>query len=1037
MVECKKAQEVADRQFLRRPCQAIMALACLLATGCEPSPPKAPTPTAPSPEKSTGTTQSPAATPSSTPPGVDRPPESAPKSLSLEQLQQQALTELEQGELEPAWKTVQQALLRSPSDVQTQFIAARILHARGKIQEAIALLDQVPIDSPQGGLAALGQAAEWEAASGRLRQAETRLRKLLELAPQATPAHRLMVRILNVQGRRWESRSHLYAMIEAGDFTQDEVAMLIDFAEPFGEKAFSEAARKVAPDDPLVQLGAVRSMLYKNRFDEALPALQSIVAREKDTLEPWVWLGHVLVSQEKLDQLPSWLAAAPPGYLKHPQFWTIRGRWCELEKQLPEAAKCYAQALQQDPRHLAATARLAECLTEMGEVELAEPVRKRSFQLAQMSSIAQDVIRGSGPPDGLQRLEAGYQDLKDPYMAFAWASLNAFRSASPQQEIQKLQPRLAQLAQTHPMPKIDALLAPLPVDRWPDPPQASDNQSSSQIARESLEGFSVRLEDVAAEVGIDASYLNGADPQVGGMLIYQGNGGGVGVLDFDLDGYCDLYFSNAGGLPAAEEGQGTKSLYWNRSGERFQAIQELARIDDRGYGQGIAAGDFDQDGLTDLLVLNFGTSRLYHNLGDGTFQPWSLPATPDQYSWASSAAIADIDGDTFPDLLMARYIAGEECRTRICGTPGTVAKNCPPNEFPPCPNELLLSDGQGGWKMADAALLKSIAEGRSLGITVTNLDFQQGNDAFYSNDVSANFLLLSQPLVEKDQEDANPPQFGKRWMVTEQAGRRGVAFDAQGRAQACMGIACGDVDRNGLLDLIVTNFLNDVNTLYLQTRPGWFVDGTQRSRLHLDSLAFLGFGCHLTDLDCDGWQDFVVLNGHIDNYQGIGVPYKMVPQVFQNRQGKFYWAKQPEIGSYFQEPNLGRALQLVDFDNDLDIDLVATHLDRPAALLRNSSTTTGHFVQLQLIGTQSERDAVGAWVEVECGEERWVAAITAGDGYMGTGQKLIHLGIGSHTTIDRLAVHWPNGQIEEAKGIQPDRRYRWIEGKPPESITVP
>ncbi|MFM8323330.1 MAG: tetratricopeptide repeat protein, partial [Pirellulaceae bacterium] len=427
MVECKWGQGVAKRQFRKVRCRAIMAVACLLAIGCQPSTPKAPTATSPTTGSPNGTAESPAAPPPNTPPGVDRPSESAAKSQSLEQLQQQALNELEKGELEPAWKTVQQALLRSPSDLQTQFIAARILHARGKIQEAIALLDQVPIDSPQGGLAALGQAAEWEAASGRLRQAEARLRKLLELAPQATPAHRLMVRILNVQGRRWESRSHLYALIEAGDFTQDEVAMLIDFAEPFGEKAFSDVARKVAPDDPLVQLGAVRSMLYKNRYDEALPALQSIVAREKEMLEPWVWLGHVLVSQEKFDQLPSWLAAAPPGHLKHPQFWTIRGRWCELERQIPEAAKCYAQALQQDPRHLAATARLAECLTEMGEVELAEPVRKRSFQLAQMSSIAQDVIRGSGPPDGLQRLESGYQELNDPYMAFAWASLRAFR----------------------------------------------------------------------------------------------------------------------------------------------------------------------------------------------------------------------------------------------------------------------------------------------------------------------------------------------------------------------------------------------------------------------------------------------------------------------------------------------------------------------------------------------------------------------------------------------------------------------------------
>ncbi len=244
----------------------------------------------------------------------------------------------------------------------------------------------------------------------------------------------------------------------------------------------------------------------------------------------------------------------------------------------------------------------------------------------------------------------------------------------------------------------------------------------------------------------------------------------------------------------------------------------------------------------------------------------------------------------------------------------------------------------------------------------TNLDGKNGLDVFISNDVSPNNLLQSYPGVEEG-----------RWTLREEGGRRGVALDASGRAQASMGIACGDVDRNGLPDLIVTNFLRDVNTLYLQKSPGMFVDGTQKGRLHINSLEFLGWGCQLVDLDDDGWLDLTLVNGHIDDYTPIGDPYRMVPQVFRNRQGVFAWEQKSVPGAYFREPALGRALATLDFDRDHKIDFVATHLDRPAALIRNMTESTNHWLELELVGVHCERDAIGAFVTCETKEGKWIA----------------------------------------------------------------
>jgi hypothetical protein len=353
--------------------------------------------------------------------------------------------------------------------------------------------------------------------------------------------------------------------------------------------------------------------------------------------------------------------------------------------------------------------------------------------------------------------------------------------------------------------------------------------------------------------------------------------------------------------------------------------------------------------------------------------------------------------------------------------------------FPPGKNRILLSNGDGTWKAAPDPLLESIRTGYTLGTLVTNLDQRHGNEVFFANDVSPNNLLLSEPAPKKEDGTSDA---AARWELVESAAASGVAVDSIGRAQACMGISCGDQNRDGLLDIIVTNFYNEVSTLYLQTLPGVFVDGTRRSKLGQFTLDQLSFGSQFSDLDSDGWLDFIAVNGHIDDLRTENIPWQMPTQILKNQNGEFRWLRNPSPGPYFDGKWIGRGLQSLDYNVDGKPDLVATHLDRPAALLENRTPSTNHFVQWELVGTLSERDAIGAVLRVEADDEFWVTSLCDGEGYFGSNERLIHLGIGKKTILTKVRCVWPSGKEETVEGLDADKRYRWIEGQGVHEILI-
>jgi hypothetical protein len=301
---------------------------------------------------------------------------------------------------------------------------------------------------------------------------------------------------------------------------------------------------------------------------------------------------------------------------------------------------------------------------------------------------------------------------------------------------------------------------------------------------------------------------------------------------------------------------------------------------------------------------------------------------------------------------------------------------------------------------------------------VANFDDQHGNDSFVSNDGDLNHFWKSVPSQGGQT---------RRFDLMESAGIAGCSIGTLGHSQACMGIATGDFDRNGMLDLLVTNFHNEPVNLFLQIDSGFFVDDALKYGLVEPSRGVLGFGAQSADFDNDGWLDIAVSNGHIYDASYAGVPFQMVSQLFRGHRRAFSLQRAEAAGPYWNRKHLARTLALFDWNRDGRMDLVANHLDQPIAILQNDSES-GNWLQLELVGVTSEREATGARVRVVAGQDRWTAWQMGGDGYMCTNESVLHFGVGKTNMIQRIEVSWPSGMVQTLTSVAPNARYLLVEG---------
>jgi hypothetical protein len=543
----------------------------------------------------------------------------------------------------------------------------------------------------------------------------------------------------------------------------------------------------------------------------------------------------------------------------------------------------------------------------------------------------------------------------------------------------------------HPSPRPSVPRSPRRVEPAPRPTVLS----GAELQAESM---APRFRDVAAEAGLTVPHFNAAE---GRFRLVETMGSGVGLIDYDGDGWLDVFVAQGCPLPRdSEQRRYTARLYRNNRDGTFADVTEAAGVGFNGYGQGIAVGDYDGDGRDDLYVSAFGAGALYRNDGDGTFTDTTERAGVAGSGWGTSCAFADLDADGDLDLYVAHYLADtvdDQGRPTVsCNAlPGSLGY-CPPLAFASEPDALYRNNGDGTFSDVSREAGVTIPAGNGLGVAIADWDDDGRLDLFVANDQTPNALFRNLGGLRFE-------EVATMW---------GLAYNESGSLRAGMGVAVGDYDADGRIDLLVTNFYEEGSTLYRNAAPGRFVVETSRARLLAPSRSKLGFGAGFLDVDNDGALDLFVANGHVNDVRPIGIPYAMAPQLFLGAGRGRFAEMTPRAGPYFQADWLGRGAAFGDLDNDGDTDIVVSHLGRPPAVLLNETSPRGSFLRLTLHGPGSGRDATGARVTVEAGGRTFVRMVTAGTSYLSASDRRILVGLGAADRVDRLTIRWPSGKTQ-------------------------
>jgi hypothetical protein len=483
--------------------------------------------------------------------------------------------------------------------------------------------------------------------------------------------------------------------------------------------------------------------------------------------------------------------------------------------------------------------------------------------------------------------------------------------------------------------------------------------------------------------------------------MFEFTGGGIGVVDLDLDTYPDLLLTQGGSWD--DRGTATNPgdrLLRNQHGRQFTDVSGVAGLQEHEFGQGTTVGDLNEDGFPDLFVGNIGRNRIWINNGDGTFHELTDDvAWISNDKWTTSSLMADIDGDSLADIYAVNYLTGSDVFDRICPTADGRPRACVPFHFDGDTNHFLHNNGDGTF--TERAF--SEAAGKSLGVAAWTPGPQQPLHIFVANDTTANEWL-------------HFDQAGSGGMIDD-AMPAGVALNASGKAEGCMGLAISDVNDDGQQDVFVTNFFNESNTLYGSLPGNTFQDQTDVWRLGNPSVSQLGFGTSFLDVNMDGFEELFVANGHVDDLRDEGKPWQMPPQLFQRTQDGFQLHEPGESGTYFEGQYLGRAVAVCDWNRDRRPDLVVGHLLEDSVMLTNTTQQTGQSLEIQLCGLQSGRLACGTQVAVRCGSRTQVRQLIAGGSYHASSEHVLRIGCGTAAQVDELTIRWPSGAQQRFQNV--------------------
>jgi hypothetical protein len=527
------------------------------------------------------------------------------------------------------------------------------------------------------------------------------------------------------------------------------------------------------------------------------------------------------------------------------------------------------------------------------------------------------------------------------------------------------------------------------------------------------------FQDVAAVRGIRFEYFRG---DTGKLWTVEPHGGGVACLDSDGDGREDLFFVNGKQLPPDPSDRTHIGRLYRQQADSFHDVTAAAGVARSLYGQGCASADYDNDAFPDLLATGWHDCVLWHNNGDGTFADVTAAAGIAGGEWNTGACFADFDRDGDLELFVANYLDFDPTMHKPCMSKELKLGYCGPRHYKGLEDLLYSNTGDGRFQdvSRDAGLLAG--RGAGFGGVVGDVDSDGWPDLLVANDAEANFLWHNLGAQ-------SPGTLRFRDMAMEW----GIALNGDGIPEANMGIACGDFDADGKLDFGISHFYQEHFTLYRGLGARGFMDVTQTAGLDHTTRSKMGWGTGFLDIDADGWPDLFVVNGHTNNHPDGTTPYRMTPQVFRNQGGSRFQDESGRSGDYFQRPRIGRGTAVTDVDADGRPDIVVVHHHEPAALLANRTVTSNHRLVLKLVGRMSNRDAINARVLVKLAPGANGSRLhecIAGEGYLGSNDKRLWIGLGESAQAAEIEVHWPSGQVDVHRDLPGERLHLLVEGRP-------
>lgn len=910
---------------------------------------------------------------------------------------------LSRQEWQVALDTAKRVLELEPKNADAFAIAGIACSMQHRDEEAVAYLERGATHiSATTRIAVQRELGRKHLQHGQLKDAEACYRNVLMLDSNDADGNQQLAYILAFEGRCFEATPYLLNQLRQGVFLADQLYLLgIPNELSIRNERLKEQCKLSCPSDPLSQLAHARILVEEHNHTAAEPLVRAVIESYPKLSLAQSLLGRILLEQNRIGEAIRWHNALPDEVHDAAEIWFVRGLWSRQTDQPEAAVRCLLETLRTFPNHVEANYQLSQLFQKLDKTEHAKRFSARSLLLSRLGDLINN-LRDEPDEQMMQQAVEALEKLGRHWEVVAWCHI-ANQWGGEDWAPQRLEKHRRSVnresgqvvASLNPIQNIAPEEYPLPI--WTESDIAATPGTGAGVTDV------IRFADVAKQVGLDFQYFNSMDPTIGLEHIFQTTGGGIAVLDFDEDLWPDLYFGNGNVLPENMAGIDVPqsihldSLYRNRGDGTFSAVTETAAVGDDRFTQGVTAGDFDNDGFQDIYVGNVGQNRLYHNNGDGTFTEAHTSGTTESSVWTMSAMIADVDSDGLSDIYAVNYLRMSEVFDRICKKDGEPL-TCAPTWFSAEQDRIYRNLGDGTFEDVTEAYGVSHPNGKGLGIVGLHIEGRTGLQLFIGNDTTENLFYETTGVN------------GETPFYRENAILAGLAMNESGDMQACMGIAAGDVDLDGNVDLFVTNFFAESNTMYLQVVPGAFTDNTRNGGLGEASYATVGFGTQFLDANLDGNLDVIVTNGHVDQTFATGEPDRMAPQFFLNvSDGRFVKQEAETLGPFFAQKVFGRSLARIDWNRDHKDDACILHLNSPVALLSNRTETSNRAIVLKLKGTAVSRDAIGARVKMQTQDGLYIRQLTGGDGYQASNEKKITLGLPPDARISDFRVCWPDG----------------------------